>query len=155
MTGIVHELLTKPLLTQSASFCEIFILFLETNFSDQSILRKREEMKKMTLGAFEELVLLTVGVLKDNAYGVTIREELEENLKKDISLGALYAALQRLEDKGWVDSRVGGITEKQGGRRKQYYDITEAGVRALHEVRSLRNELFDRLPLPKVKFLDL
>ncbi len=112
-------------------------------------------MKKMTLGAFEELVLLTVGVLKDNAYGVTIREELEENLKKDISLGALYAALQRLEEKGWVDSRVGGITEKQGGRRKQYYDITEDGVRALHEVRSLRNQLFDRLPLPKVKFLDL
>lgn len=112
-------------------------------------------MKKMTLGAFEELVLLTVGVLQDNAYGVTIREELEDNLKKSISLGALYAALQRLEDKGWVDSRVGGITEKQGGRRKQYYDITEAGVRALHEVKSMRNELFDRLPLPKVKFLDL
>lgn len=112
-------------------------------------------MKKMTLGAFEELVLLTVGVLQDNAYGVTIREELEENLKKDISLGALYAALQRLEDKGWVDSRVGGITEKQGGRRKQYYDITETGVTALHEVKSLRNQLFDRLPLPKVKFLDL
>lgn len=112
-------------------------------------------MKKMTLGAFEELVLLTVGVLQDNAYGVTIREELEENLKKNISLGALYAALQRLEEKGWVDSRVGGITEKQGGRRKQYYDITEGGVTALHEVKSLRNQLFDRLPLPKVKFLDL
>jgi len=111
-------------------------------------------MKKLTLGAFEELVLLSVGVLQDNAYGVTIKIELEEQLKKNISLGALYAALQRLEEKGWVDSRVGGITEKQGGRRKQYFDITRAGVLALEEVRSMRNGLFDRLPAAKIKWLD-
>lgn len=111
-------------------------------------------MKKLTLGAFEELVLLAVGVLQDNAYGVTIKSELEEQLKKQISLGALYAALQRLEEKGWVNSRVGGITEKQGGRRKQYYDITKAGIEALNEVRSMRNDLFDRLPAQKVKWLN-
>lgn len=111
-------------------------------------------MKKLTLGAFEELVLLTVGVLQDNAYGVTIKMELEAQMKKSISLGALYAALQRLEEKGWVDSRVGGITEKQGGRRKQYYDITREGVLALEEVRSMRNGLFDRLPASKVKWID-
>ena len=111
-------------------------------------------MKKLTLGAFEELVLLTVGVLQDNAYGVTIKMELEAQMKKSISLGALYAALQRLEDKGWVDSRVGGITEKQGGRRKQYYDITREGVLALEEVRSMRNGLFDRLPASKIKWID-
>ena len=103
-------------------------------------------MKKLTLGAFEELVLLTVGVLQDNAYGVTIKIELETQLQKKVSLGALYAALQRLEDKGWVNSRVGGITEKQGGRRKQYYDITKEGVIALNEVRAMRNELFSRIP---------
>lgn len=111
-------------------------------------------MKKLTLGAFEELVLLSVGVLQDNAYGVTIKMELEAQLKKNISLGALYAALQRLEEKGWVDSRVGGITEKQGGRRKQYYDITPEGVLALDEVRLMRNGLFDRLPDAKLKWLD-
>ena len=111
-------------------------------------------MKKLTLGAFEEPVLLTVGVLQDNAYGVTIKMELEAQMKKSISLGALYAALQRLEDKGWVDSRVGGITEKQGGRRKQYYDITREGVLALEEVRSMRNGLFDRLPASKIKWID-
>lgn len=111
-------------------------------------------MKKLTLGAFEELVLLTVGVLQDNAYGVTIKAELEVQLKKAISLGALYAALQRLEEKGWVSSRVGGITEKQGGRRKQYYDITKEGVQALDAVRSIRNELFDRLPAGKLKWLN-
>ena len=110
-------------------------------------------MKKVTLGAFEEMVLLTVGTLQDNAYGVTIKGALEESMKKNISLGALYAALQRLEEKGWVDSRVGGITEKQGGRRKQYYDITKEGVLALEEVRSMRNELFDKLPAHKLKWL--
>lgn len=110
-------------------------------------------MKKVTLGAFEELVLLTVGVLQDNAYGVTIKQELEGQMSKKISLGALYAALQRLEEKGWVSSRVGGITEKQGGRRKQYYDITKEGVHALEEVRSMRNDLFSRLPKTKIDWL--
>ncbi len=110
-------------------------------------------MKKMTLGAFEEIVLLTVGALNENAYGVTIKVELESNLKKSISIGALYAALQRLEEKGWVNSRVGGITEKQGGRRKQYYDITKQGVLALHEVKAMRNELFHRLPATKIQWL--
>lgn len=111
-------------------------------------------MKKLSLGAFEELVLLTVGVLEDNAYGVTIKKELESQLSKSISLGALYGALQRLEEKGWVNSRVGGITEKQGGRRKQYYDITQAGVSALQEVRSMRNGLFDRIPQTKINWMD-
>lgn len=110
-------------------------------------------MKKITLGAFEEMVLLTVGVLQDNAYGVTIKTELEANLKKTISLGALYAALQRLEEKKWVDSRIGGITEERGGRRKQYFDITKDGIMALNEVRAMRNELFDRLPANKVQWL--
>lgn len=112
-------------------------------------------MKKLTLGAFEEMVLLTVGVLQDNAYGVTIKAELEANMKKNISLGALYAALQRLEEKKWVNSRVGGITEERGGRRKQYFDITKEGVVALNEVRAMRNELFDRLPASKIQWLDI
>ncbi|MBO3698181.1 PadR family transcriptional regulator [Roseivirga sp. E12] len=110
-------------------------------------------MKKITLGAFEELVLLTAGVLQDNAYGVTIKLELERQLKKKISLGSLYSALQRLEDKGWVNSRIGGITEKQGGRRKQYYDITKEGMMALDEVRAMRNGLFNRLPNAKLDLL--
>ena len=110
-------------------------------------------MKKLTLGAFEELVLLSTGVLENNAYGVTIKQELELQLNKKISLGALYAALQRLEEKGWVNSRIGGITEKQGGRRKQYYDITKEGINALNEVRSMRNNLFSRLPESKINLL--
>ncbi len=111
-------------------------------------------MKKITLGAFEELVLLSVGILENDAYGITIRLQLEENLKKSISLGALYAALQRLEEKGWVESSIGGITEKRGGRRKQYYKITRDGVFALNEVRAMRNSLFDQLPGNALNWLD-
>lgn len=111
-------------------------------------------MKKVTLGAFEEVVLLTVGVLKDNAYGITIKIHLEELLQKNISLGALYAALQRLEEKQWVNSKVGGITEKRGGRRKQYYHITKEGVLALDEVRKTRNTLFDQLPVEAINWIN-
>jgi len=115
-----------------------------------SLLRKREEMKKLSLGAFEELVLLTVGVLEEDAYGVTIKLELEEQLKKSISLGALYGALQRLEEKGCVSSRVGGITEKQGGRRKQFFDITKEGIQVISEAKEMRNELYNRIPASKI-----
>ena len=107
-------------------------------------------MKKLSLGAFEELVLLAIGILEDNAYGVTIKLELETQLKKDVSLGALYGALQRLEEKGWVSSRVGGITEKQGGRRKQYFDITKDGIQVIKEAKEMRNDLFNRIPAAKV-----
>ena len=110
-------------------------------------------MKKIILGAFEELVLLTIGALDENAYGVTIKVELEKTLSKPISIGALYAALQRLEEKNWVSSRVGGITETQGGRRKQYYDITKEGVQTVEEVRSMRNDLFDQLPSHKIQWI--
>lgn len=110
-------------------------------------------MKKAGLGGFEEMVLLTAAVLGADAYGATIKKELEKSMKKNVSLGALYSALQRLEDKGWVNSRIGGITEERGGRRKQFYDITNEGVIALEEVRSLRNEMFNRIPSNKLNAL--
>lgn len=110
-------------------------------------------MKKLSLGAFEELVLLTIGVLEGNAYGATIKFELEDQLNKNISLGALYGALQRLEEKGWVTSRIGGITEKQGGRRKQYFDITKNGIQVIQEAKELRNDLYDRIPASKFDWI--
>lgn len=110
-------------------------------------------MKKLSLGAFEELVLLAIGVLEDNAYGATIKFELEDQLNKSISLGALYGSLQRLEEKGWVTSRVGGITEKQGGRRKQYFDITKDGIQVIKEAKELRNDLYNRIPASKLGWI--
>lgn len=92
----------------------------------------------MKLGAFEELVLLAVGVLKDNAYGVTIKDMLREKTGKNPSIGALHSALYRLEEKGYLQSEERGATAERGGRRKKFYLLTAAGKNSLVEVNQLR-----------------
>ena len=83
------------------------------------------------LGSLEELVLLALLRLRDNAYGVTIRRELAERTGKDISIGAVYTTLERLESKGFVSSRVGEATPQRGGRAKRYFRIEASGAEAL------------------------
>ena len=99
----------------------------------------RKEMIK--LGAFEELVLLAVGALEKEAYGVSIKELLHEKTGKKPSIGALHSALYRLEDKGHLKSWEGGATAERGGRRKKYYLLTAYGHRALEEQQRIRWEL--------------
>lgn len=92
----------------------------------------------MILGAFEELVLLAVAALGDNAYGVSIKELLEEHTGKRPSIGALHSALYRMEEKGFLTSTIGGVTKERGGRRKKFYQLTNSGketLRAAQEVR--------------------
>jgi DNA-binding PadR family transcriptional regulator len=111
-------------------------------------------MRRSDLGEFEEVVLLAVAVLLPEAYSVAIAEELEQQTGKTITTGAVHAALQRLEDKGMVSSRMGEATAERGGRRKRIFKVTVAGSRMLHEVREVRNNLWDRIApqsLPKVK----
>jgi PadR family transcriptional regulator, regulatory protein PadR len=100
----------------------------------------------MRLAAFEELVLLVVGSLDGQAYGVAIKETLREKLGKNPSIGALHSALYRLESKGYVTSREGGATAERGGRRKKFYKITAFGVRTLKEVHQLRVSLARDVP---------
>jgi DNA-binding PadR family transcriptional regulator len=107
-------------------------------------------MKQHTLGEFEELVLLMVAALHDEAYGVAILEGLEEELKKSLNISAVHVALKRMEDKGFVKSRFGGITEDRGGRRKKYYVITALGKRMLDDQYALRNGIYKRIP--KISF---
>ncbi|MFN6089448.1 MAG: PadR family transcriptional regulator [Cyclobacteriaceae bacterium] len=102
------------------------------------------------LGEFEELVLLTVAASHDNAYGVSILENLEEELEKKLNISAIHVALKRMEDKGFVKSRFGGITKERGGRRKKYYMITALGKRKLDEQYELRNAIYRRIP--KISF---
>jgi DNA-binding PadR family transcriptional regulator len=83
------------------------------------------------LGDFEQLVLLAVMRLDDNAYGMTVRREIEERADRNVSLGAIYATLDRLEDKGLVSSQVGGATSERRGRAKRFFRVQAAGVRAL------------------------
>ena len=88
-------------------------------------------MKGTNIGEFEELVMLTIASLGEEAYSVTICDELEENTGRKVKLGVVHAALNRLEEKGLVTSSLGEATKKRGGRRKRFFDITHAGKIAL------------------------
>jgi DNA-binding PadR family transcriptional regulator len=103
-------------------------------------------MKFNQLGAFEELVLLAIGVLDDNAYGVSVREEISARTGRATSIGALHSALSRLTDKGFVESHEGGATAERGGRRKRYYRITGSGKAALIRSHELRQQMIDDIP---------
>src|SRR5689334_17481136 len=103
-------------------------------------------MKKYQLGEFEEIVLLTVGVLYDNAYGVSIKQDIETRLSRKVSVGALQTALKRLEDKGYLKSREGESTQERAGRPKRYFTMTALGKRALEYSRSVREELWSVMP---------
>lgn len=103
-------------------------------------------MKGTYLGEFEEIVLLTIGVLQEEAYGVAIKLEIEKRTERKPSIGALHSALSRLEDKGFIESYEGGATKSRGGRRKRFYSITATGKKALIKANELRNELFKLIP---------
>lgn len=93
------------------------------------------------LGEFEEIVLLTVARLGSSAYGVTIRQTVEEVAGRQTSIGAIYTTLERLEQKGYVSSRQGEPTAQRGGRAKRYFQIEGAGRQALHEAERIRTSL--------------
>ncbi|MFT3701712.1 MAG: PadR family transcriptional regulator [Agriterribacter sp.] len=103
-------------------------------------------MKNYSLGEFEELILLVVAASDGEAYGVSIQESLMEKLKKNVNISAVHVSLKRLEDKGFVKSRFGGITEERGGRRKKFYNITGIGKRALDAQYELRTSLYKQIP---------
>ena len=83
------------------------------------------------IGGFEQMVLLAALRLKNGAYAVTIRQELEERAGRNVARGALYTVLERLESKGFLSSRMGDPTPERGGRSRRYYKVTTLGVSAL------------------------
>jgi PadR family transcriptional regulator PadR len=87
-----------------------------------------------TIGDFEQRILFALVRLGADAYGVTIRTEIEARTGRPVSAGALYTALNRLETRGLVASRLGEPTPERGGKRKRLYTIRPAGERALAEV---------------------
>ena len=103
-------------------------------------------------GEFELLVLLAVLRLRDDAYGVTIREELERETSRTLTLGAVYKTLGRLGGKGYLETRVGPPTRERGGRRKKLYRLTEVGREAAHrslaDLRRMTEGLEPGLGLP-------
>lgn len=92
-------------------------------------------MKTPALGEFEQGVLLAIVHLDDDAYGVTIRREIERRAKRTVAIGALYTALERLEAKGYVTSELSDPTPRRGGRAKRVFQITRSGRDALRQSR--------------------
>ncbi len=101
-----------------------------------------------TLGEFEQIVLLAILRLGEDAYGVTIRREIQERIGRDPSPGALYTTLDRLEDKGLLRSRLGDPTPQRGGRAKRYFKVTARGVQSIARVQRAYQKLLDGIVIP-------
>ena len=103
-------------------------------------------MKKYHLGEFEEIVILTIAVLYKEAYGNSIKKEIETRLGRNVSMGALHTALVRLEEKGYVRSMDGEGTQERAGRPKKYFEITALGKKAMAYSRETREALWKSIP---------
>jgi PadR family transcriptional regulator, regulatory protein PadR len=103
-----------------------------------------------SLGEFEQIVLLAILRLGDDAYGVTIRSEIAACTEREPSPGALYTTLDRLEEKGLVNSTLGESTPQRGGRAKRYFTVSAAGVDAVTQAQRSYRRLLEGLQLPGV-----
>ena len=109
-------------------------------------------MKGDYLGELEELVLLTVGILYKQAYGVAVMDELEKQTGRSLNISAVHAVLSRLEEKGLLTSKLGDPTSERGGRRKRIFLLTSTGKRAIEEANEMRNQLFNQIPKVALQF---
>jgi PadR family transcriptional regulator PadR len=96
------------------------------------LLYDAEQMREH-LGDFEQIVLLALVRLGENAYGVPVRQEIEKRTGRSLTVGALYRTLDRLEEKGYISSRIGEPTAERGGRAKRYFRVDPLGIRALRQ----------------------
>lgn len=103
-------------------------------------------MQGTYLGEFQEIVMLAILVLDDNAYGVSIQKELKQRLNRECSRGALHTALTRLQEKGLIISQMGGASATRGGRRKRYYIVTNKGKVTLKEAKDSRDQMWQAIP---------
>jgi PadR family transcriptional regulator, regulatory protein PadR len=103
-------------------------------------------MKGINLGEFEELVLLTIAALVNEAYSVSVCDELGRQTGRIVKLGVVHSVLNRLDEKGLVKSKLGEATQTRGGKRKRYYSITNAGKSALVKSKEVRDQLWSMIP---------
>lgn len=103
-------------------------------------------MKNKALGEFEELILLSVGILEGNAYGITIKKEIEKHTGRNVLLGAVHITLYRLQDKGLLSSELGGSSSKRGDRRKRLFKITNYGMKQLQSTQEVRQKMWQLIP---------
>jgi DNA-binding PadR family transcriptional regulator len=109
-------------------------------------------MKGTYIGELEELVLLMVGILYKDAYGVAVMDEIEKQTGRSLNISAVHSVLTRLEEKGLLVSEMGDPSGERGGRRKRIFSLTAAGKRALAETNELRNQLYRQIPKVVLQF---
>jgi PadR family transcriptional regulator PadR len=103
------------------------------------------------LGEFELMLLLAVVHLGEEAYGVPISRDLERNRGRSVSVGSVYAALERLQGKGLIVSDLGDPTPERGGKAKRYFRITKEGLQQIHETRRVLTKMWQMLPELKLE----
>ena len=109
-------------------------------------------MKGTYIGELEELILLTVGILLNEAYGVAVMDEIEKQTGRTLNISAVHAVLKRLEEKGLVTSRMSDPTSEHGGRRKRIFSLTAAGRKVLAEANELRNQMYNQIPKVSLQY---
>ncbi len=103
------------------------------------------------LGEFEELILLAVASLENNAYGVSVMKYIVEETGRSVNISAVHQGLKRLQRKGFVQSTVGGATQVRGGRRKRFFELTNSGRETLQEIMNLKIQLYLKVPYFNLK----
>jgi DNA-binding PadR family transcriptional regulator len=98
------------------------------------------------LGELEELILLAVCILDGDGYGISVKKEVERHTGRSILLGAVHITLYRLQDKGLLESHLGGSTEKRGDRRKRLFKITRKGMKQLRASQEIRQRMWGLIP---------
>ena len=111
-------------------------------------------MKQQTyqLGELEELVLMVVAILQDQAYGVKVMDEIAEQTGRQVNISAVHTTLDRLEKKELVSSEMGGASAERGGRRKRIFTIAAQGSKAIQYVHESRNQLYRQIPKTSLSF---
>ena len=117
--------------------CYTFVLYLQI----ESNMKHRKY-----IGELEEVILLTVGILNEEAYGLAVKQDIESRLGRKVSMGALHTALYRLEEKGYLTSRLGEATQVRGGKPKRYFRVTSPGQQILKHTMDDRQKLWHSLP---------
>jgi DNA-binding PadR family transcriptional regulator len=112
-------------------------------------------MKKTGIGEFEELVLLTTCVLKNEAYAFSIKQEIELRTGRRMNISAIHTTLYRMEDKGLLTSEMGEASRVRGGKRKRLFSATTFGIRSLSEIKDIRSSLWNDIPSVVLKNAEL
>jgi DNA-binding PadR family transcriptional regulator len=102
-----------------------------------------------SLGEFEHIIVLALLRLGDRAYGVTVRQEIESRTRREVSIGAVYATLERLETKGYIKSHRGDPTPQRGGRSKRFFRVTPKGAAAVHRTQRALLSMSEGLDLTR------